>query len=315
MPCYTVTGGAGFIGSHIVRRLLSQGHEVRVVDDFSTGRAENLDGVRDALRLFEGDICDEELLREAFDGAECVFHQAALASVPRSIQDPIATNRTNVTGTLQVLRIAHGRGVRRVVYASSSSVYGDSPVLPKHEEMTPAPKSPYAVAKLAGEQYCQIYPEVFGLETVSLRYFNVFGPRQDPTSQYAAVVPIFIQALLRGAQPTVFGDGEQSRDFTYVDNVVEANLRAATAPDASGAAVNIGCNSRCTLNELLEMLARIIGCEARPIHADPRPGDVRHSQADIQLARKLIGYEPTVGLQEGLRRTVEWYHSGETVDP
>ena len=307
MARYAVTGGAGFIGSHIVCRLVADGHEVRVVDDFSTGRAENLSGVREAAALFEGDMCDAELLRRAFDGAECVFHQAALASVQRSVEDPISTNRANVGGTLQVLTVARECGVRRVVYASSSSVYGDAPTLPKHEQMSPAPRSPYAVSKLAGEHYCRVYAEVFGLETVALRYFNVFGPRQDPASQYAAVVPIFINALFRGLQPTVFGDGEQSRDFTYVDNVVETNILAAAAQGASGMAVNVGCGSRYTLNDLLGMLGRVIGCEVRPIYADPRPGDVKHSQADIGLARRVLGYEPSVGLEEGLRSTVEWH--------
>jgi len=309
MGCYAVTGGAGFIGSHIVCRLLADGHEVRVVDDFSTGRRENLSGVGSAAAMFEGDVCDTEVLRRAFDGAECVFHQAALASVQRSVEDPISTNRANVVGTLQVLRTAHECGVRRVVFASSSSVYGDAPTLPKHERMTPAPKSPYAVSKLAGEHYCRVYAEVFGLETVALRYFNVFGPRQDPASEYAAVVPIFITSLLRGSQPTVFGDGEQSRDFTYVDNVVDANLLAAAAKGASGMALNVGCGTRCTLNELLAMLGRIIGCEVRPTYAEPRPGDVKHSQADIALARRTLGYEPSIGVEEGLRRTLEWHRA------
>ena len=306
MARYAVTGGAGFIGSHIVHRLVADGHEVMVVDDLSTGARENLLAVWKDIVFLEGSICDRKALERVFEGAECVFHQAALASVKRSVDDPLSTNRTNVEGTLNVLEVARRSGVRRVVYASSSSVYGDAPTLPKHEQMVPAPKSPYAVSKLAGEYYCRVYAELFGLGTVSLRYFNVFGPRQDPGSPYAAVVPIFVKAILEGAQPTVFGDGEQSRDFTYVDNVVQANLLAARAEGAPGHVFNVGCGGSFTLNELIKKLGKILGMDVTPIYAPERPGDVRHSRADIQRARRALGYEPSLGFEEGLKRTVEW---------
>ncbi len=309
MACYAVTGGAGFIGSHITVRLVRDGHQVRVVDDLATGRMDNLEEVRDDIEFLEGDVCDGQLLRRAFDGAEAVFHQAALASVVRSVEDPVSTNRANVEGTLQVLESARRCGVRRVVCASSSSVYGDAAVLPKREDMPPVPKSPYAASKLAGEHYCQVYAGLFGLETISLRYFNVFGPRQDPASRYAAVVPIFITAMLEGSRPTVFGDGEQSRDFTYVENVVEANLLAAGHCRASGMAMNVGCGERYTLNELLALLERIIGTGVEPIYSGERPGDVRDSEADIARAREVLGYSPRVGFEEGLRRTVEWHQA------
>ena len=309
MAYYVVTGGAGFIGSHIVRRLAADGHEVRAVDNLATGHAENLNDLREAVKLIEGSVLDAALLRRAFKSAEVVFHQAALASVQRSVQDPLTTNRVNVEGTLQVLEAARACGVRRVVYASSSSVYGNLAVLPKREDLTPAPESPYAVSKLVGELYCRNYTRLFSLETVSLRYFNVFGPWQDPESQYAAVVPIFVKALLSGRSPRVFGDGEQSRDFTYVDNVVEANTLAASAPGAAGMAFNVGCGARYTLNELLGALRDIIGADVEATYADERPGDVRHSQADISRAQQILGYEPRVGLREGLKRTVAWYQT------
>jgi len=304
-----VTGGAGFIGSNIVARLVADGHEVRVVDDLSTGKERNLAAVADDIRLHTGDICDEGLLRQAFEGAECVFHQAALASVPRSIDDPVGSNRANVEGTLKVLVAARDCGVRRVVYASSSSVYGDTPTLPKREDMIPAPMSPYAVSKLAGEYYCGVFNDTFGLETVSLRYFNVYGPHQDPESQYAAVIPIFLQRIASGEKPTVFGDGEQSRDFTFVDDVVEANLRAAHAEGAAGAVCNIGRGERHTLNRLIELLECCLGREVTPEYGDPRPGDVKHSMAAIERARETIGYDPVVPFEEGLGRTVEWFSS------
>jgi len=312
MALYVVTGGAGFIGSNIVQRLVEDGEQVRVVDDLATGRRENLESVADRVRFFEGSVCDLDLLREAFDGADYVLHQGALASVPRSVADPLATNRVNVEGTLKVLEAARERGVKRVVYASSSSVYGDAPTLPKREDMTPQPKSPYAVSKLAGEYYCQTYTSVFGLETVSLRYFNVFGPRQDPASQYAAVVPIFIRCIFAGEAPQVFGDGEQSRDFTFVDDVVTANIQAARAQGAAGAVCNLGCGERHTLNELLELLQRIIGKDVEAQYGPDRPGDVKHSMADITRARETFGYDPRVSFEDGLRRTVEWYRSTMT---
>jgi len=309
MSIYVITGGAGFIGSNIVHRLVNDGYEVRVIDNFSTGQRGNLEGLEDKISLFEGDLCDVVLLEEAFDGADYVLHQAALPSVQRSVEDPVAANRTNVEGTLKVLEAAKNCSVKRVVYASSSSVYGDTPSLPKHEEMPLRPKSPYAISKLTGEYYCKVYTEVFGLETVCLRYFNVFGPRQDPSSHYAAVIPIFIRCALEGRPVTVFGDGEQSRDFTYVDNVVEANLLAVQAKSAAGQVINIGGGTRRTLNELLEALEALIGGPIERKYTSSRPGDVRHSQADISRARELLGYVSSIGLEEGLRRTLEWFRS------
>jgi nucleoside-diphosphate-sugar epimerase len=302
-----VTGGGGFIGSHLADRLLRDGHEVRVLDNFATGRRENLSGFAGDLDLIEGDITSYERVHTAVRDREAVLHQAALPSVPRSVQDPLTSNLTNVVGTLNVLLAARDSGVRRVVYASSSSVYGASPELPKRESMPATPVSPYAVAKLAGEGYCRSFHEVYGLETVSLRYFNVFGPRQDPLSQYAAVIPNFIGAALNGSAPTVFGDGEQSRDFTYVDNVVEANLLALDATDVVGEAFNVAGGERISLNSLLSALSRISSRELDAAYRDPRPGDVRHSQADITAARSRLGYSVRVGLDEGLRRTYDFY--------
>ena len=307
MAVFVVTGGAGFIGSNIVRRLITEGHETRVVDDLSTGHRENLEGLTDAVAFHEGSILDAPLLKKAFAGADYVLHQAALASVPRSVKDPVATNAANVDGTLNVLVAARDAGVKRVVYASSSSVYGDTPVLPKQEDMVPNPQSPYAVSKLAGEYYCRACTRVYDLETVSLRYFNVYGPRQDPKSPYAAVVPIFIRKLMAGEPVAVFGDGEQSRDFTYIEDVVAANIQAAQAPGAAGAVVNLGCGERHTLNRLIAMLQDLTGCDTAPAYADPRAGDVKHSQADITRAREVIGYDPQVSFEDGVRRTFEWY--------
>ncbi len=312
MAVYVVTGGAGFIGSNIVARLVAEGQEVRVVDNFATGHRESLAEFSTRIGIFEGNVCDGDLLRSAFAGADYVLHQAALASVQRSVGDPVATDRANVQGTLRVLVAARDAGVKRVVYASSSSVYGDVPALPKHEGMTPRPKSPYAVSKLAGEHYCGVFPAIYGLETVSLRYFNVFGPRQDPHSQYAAVIPIFINGIMAGRKVQVFGDGEQSRDFTYVDNVVDANLCAVRAEGVAGRVYNVGTGERHTLNELLELLQSLTGRAVRVEYREERPGDVKHSQADIRRARGELGYEPQVSFGEGLRRTVEWYRSTES---
>jgi len=306
MSVYVVTGGGGFIGSNLVHRLVADGHEVRVVDNFSTGRRENLDGVHDRITLFEGDIGDAALLRRAFDGAEVVLHQAAVPSVQRSMEDPVTTARVNVEGTVRVLEAARRGSVRRVVFASSSSVYGDTPDLPKREETLSPPRSPYAASKLAGEAFCAACHQGLGLETVCLRYFNVFGPRQDPTSQYAAVVPLFVRCALDGTPATVFGDGEQTRDFTFVANVVEANLLAASCPGAAGEVLNIGCGEHTSLNRLLAALEEIVGRRVDRTYAPERPGDVRHSLADISRARRVLGYEPVVGLAEGLRRTVDW---------
>ena len=302
-----VTGGGGFIGSHLVDRLRSEGHQVRVLDNFATGRRENLLDMLGSVELVEGDVQSYERVNAAVRGMEVVFHQAALPSVPRSVQDPLTSNATNVTGTLNVLLAARDEGVRRVVFASSSSVYGANPELPKREEMATLPIAPYAVAKLAGESYCRSFTHVFGLETVALRYFNVFGPRQDPLSQYAAVVPNFITAALQGSQPVVFGDGEQSRDFTYIDNVVEANVRAMHAEEVAGKTFNVAAGERTSLNRLIELIAEITGRPLDPRHEPPRPGDVRHSEADVSRAERELGYRPIVSLEEGLRRTIATY--------
>jgi nucleoside-diphosphate-sugar epimerase len=302
-----VTGGGGFIGCHLVERLLGDGHDVRVLDNFATGRRENLTEPLDDIELVEGDMQSYERVHTAVRGCEVVLHQAALPSVPRSVQDPLTSNATNVTGTLNVLLASRDEGVRRVVFGSSSSIYGANPGLPKHEDMLPLPISPYAVAKLAGEGYCRSFHEVFGLETVSLRYFNVFGPRQDPLSQYAAVIPNFTTALLAGEPTVVYGDGEQSRDFTYVENVVEGNMLAMEAQGAAGKVYNVAAGERQSLNELLDRLRALTGTEAEARYEDARPGEVRHSQADISRAGDELGYRPTVSVEEGLSRTVDSY--------
>ncbi|MCR4404990.1 MAG: SDR family oxidoreductase [Candidatus Acetothermia bacterium] len=306
---FLVTGGAGFIGSHIVERLVREGQRVRVIDNLSTGKRENIEPFLGEVEFIESDIRDLGLVREAMEGVDYVSHQAAVPSVPRSVKDPMTSNSVNVEGTLNILIAARDAGVKRVVYASSSSVYGDTPTLPKHEGMKPEPRSPYAVSKLAGELYCQVFFHVYGLETVALRYFNVFGPRQDPQSQYAAVVPKFITAFLQGEPPTIFGDGEQSRDFTHIENVVEANLLAAKAPGVAGEVFNIACGERITVNELARLLTEIVGVnpKLKPKYALARPGDLRHSLADISKAQELLGYEVKVNTREGLERTVEWY--------
>lgn len=306
---YVVTGGAGFIGSAICDRLVGDGHEVVAIDNLSTGKRERLEPIMDRLVLIEGDIRDRGAMDAAARGADAIFHQAALPSVARSIEDPVASNEVNVSGTLAVLEAARRARVRRIVYAASSSAYGDTPTLPKREDMKPSPRSPYAASKLAGEHYMEVYGRTFGLGTVSLRYFNVFGPRQDPHSQYAAVIPQFIAAGLAGRPARVYGDGLQSRDFTYVDNIVEANLLAAQAPGVSGRVFNIACGERLSLLDLLALIAEAL-CLARPVPAifeDPRPGDVRHSLADISAARELLGYTVKVGTREGLVRTIAWY--------
>ena len=304
---YLVTGGAGFIGSHLVDALLERGHTVRVMDNLVTGRRENLAHVLDKIEFFEDSITDLDAVRRAMDGVDYVLHQAAIPSVPRSVADPIASNDSNVTGTLNVLLAARDAGVKRVVYAASSSAYGDVESEYKAEDMTPRPLSPYAVSKLAGEYYCQVFHHVYGLETVALRYFNVFGPRQDPTSQYAAVIPIFITALMEGRPPTVHGDGLQTRDFTYVANVVEANLLACHAEGVSGEVFNIACGQKYSILELVDVLNELMGSRIEPVHTPPRPGDIRHSRADISKARRMLGYRPTVDFREGLSRTIEWY--------
>ncbi len=302
-----VTGGGGFIGSNLVERLLRDGREVRVLDNFATGRRENLTDLAGEVELIEGDIQSYERVHNAVRGCEVVLHQAALPSVPRSIQDPLTSNAANITGTLNILLAARDEGVRRVVYASSSSAYGASLELPKREEMPALPISPYAVAKLAAEGYCRAFHGVYGLETVALRYFNVFGPRQDPLSQYAAVIPRFILAFLADERPVVYGDGEQSRDFTYIDNAVDANLLAATAEGVAGRAFNIACGDRISLNALLDELRSLTGKAIEATYMPPRAGDVRHSLADVSAARTDLGYEPKVDVMEGLRRTFAWY--------
>ena len=302
-----VTGGGGFIGSHIVDRLLADGHGVRVLDNFATGRRENLLDVLPDIELVEGDIQSYERVHNAVSGCEVVLHQGALPSVPRSVQDPLTSNATNVTGTLNVLLAARDSGVRRVVYASSSSIYGANPELPKHEALLPQPISPYAVAKLAGEGFCRSFHEVFGLETVALRYFNVFGPRQDPLSQYSAVVPNFITALTGGGQPVVYGDGEQSRDFTYVGNVVDGNVLAMSAEGVAGKLYNLAAGERTSLNELLRHIGSLVGNEPDARYEAARLGDVKHSHADVSAARRDLGYSPSVTVEEGLRLTLEWF--------
>jgi UDP-glucose 4-epimerase len=304
-----VTGGAGFIGSHLAEALVGEGHTVRVLDNFSTGSRDNLAALRDRAEVLEGDVTDPAAVRAAARGAEVIFHQAALASVPRSVADPLATHHACATGTLNVLLAARDARARRVVYAASSSAYGNSERLPKHEDDPARPLSPYAAAKLAGEQYCAAFTEVYGLETVRLRYFNVFGPRQTPDSPYAAVIPRFIQALTDGRSPVIHGDGGQSRDFTYVADVVQANLKAADAPRAAGRLYNVACGRRTTLLELVGHLNDLLGTRIAPTHADPRSGDVRHSQADIERARADLGYRPTTDVPAGLRRCLEWWEA------
>jgi nucleoside-diphosphate-sugar epimerase len=304
---YLVTGGAGFIGSNIVELMLEEGKRVRVLDNFSTGRRENLEGLSDRIELIEGDVRDLATVTRAMAGCACVVHQAALPSVVRSTEDPLASHQVNADGTLNVLLAARDAGSRRVVYASSSSVYGDSPTLPKREDMAPRPLSPYAVGKLAGEYYCTVFSRLYGLSCVSLRYFNVFGPRQDPCSQYAAVIPNFFGALCRGEQAVIDGDGDQSRDFTFVRNVAEANLLACEAELPGGEVMNVACGESTSINDLFRLVREILGISAAPRHGAPRPGDVRHSLADITKAREKLGFIPSVGLREGLRRAAEYY--------
>jgi len=310
MARYLVTGGAGFIGSNIAEALVKRGEEVVILDNLSTGYEKNIAHIKNDIIFIRGDIRDAETVRTALTGVDCVLHEAALASVPRSIEDPALITDVNVRGTLVMLEEARLARVKRFVYAASSSAYGDSETLPKVEHMVPKPLSPYAASKLTGEYYCSVYAHVYGLSTLSLRYFNIFGPRQDPKSQYAAVIPIFISHLLAGKQLTIFGDGEQSRDFTYVENVVNANIRALLCERARGETVNIACGTRYTLNELFARMKKTIGCSIDPRYAPPRVGDVKHSEADISAAQKLIGYSIAVSFEEGLRRTIEWYREG-----
>ncbi len=304
-----VTGGAGFIGSHIVEHLLRRGDAVRVLDNFSSGRRENLAPLRSRIEVIEGDLRDPAAVESAVAGCDFVIHQGAVPSVPRSVSDPLSSHEANATGTLNLLLAARDARVRRVVSASSSSVYGETPELPKREDMLPRPLSPYAATKIMLEYYQTMFFQLYGLETVSLRYFNVFGPRQDPASQYAAVVPIFITKLLAGQRPTIYGDGEQTRDFTYIDNVVEANLLALTAPAAAGRVFNIACGVSTTVNTLFREIAQLLGTQLEPIHAPARPGDIKDSLADVAAARDRLRFSPKIDLLEGLRRTVASFKS------
>lgn len=304
---YLVTGGAGFIGSNLTEALVEQGQKVRVLDNFSTGKRANIAHLQGKIELIVGDIRYLNTVLEAMKDVDYVLHQAALPSVPRSIETPLESNDVNINGTLNILYAAKERGVKRVVYAASSSAYGDTPTLPKVESMKPNPISPYAVNKLAGEQYCAAFYKVYGLETVALRYFNIFGRRQDPTSYYSAVIPKFIRMFLNEQAPVINGDGSVSRDFTHIDNVIHANLLACKAPNAAGQMVNIACGQRISLNELTAELKKLTGAKVEPVHAKPRPGDVLHSLADITLAKELLGYDVQVDVYEGLKRTVEWF--------
>jgi len=305
---YLVTGGVGFIGSHIVEELVKRGEAVRILDNFSTGRRENIQSFLDKIELVEGDIRSYHIVRQAVEGIDFILHQAALPSVPRSIKDPITTNEVNVVGTLHILDAAKEACVKRVVYASSSSIYGNSEILPKREDMPPNPLSPYANSKLAAENYCRIFASIYELETVCLRYFNVFGPRQDPNSQYSAVIPRFIKLIKEKKRPTIYGDGEASRDFTYVSNVVHANLLACTADKGLGEVYNIACGERITINQMVQRIADIFGEKIEPIYADPRPGDVKHSYASIVKAKHDLHYEAKVGFGEGIIRVAEYFN-------
>ncbi len=309
MAKYLITGGAGFIGCNLVRYVLSKGHQVVVLDDFSTGKRENLRDLQGRIELIEADIRDASNVERAVAGCAAVFHEAALGSVPRSIADPITSHEVNVNGTINVLEACRKAGVKRIVFAASSSAYGDQAESPKHEGMVPMPISPYAAGKLACEAYLRAYSAVYGLETLCLRYFNVFGPHQDPAGAYAAVIPAFVSRLLANQSPVVFGDGEQSRDFCYIDNVCQANWLAATAASTvcNGQAINIACNRRTSLNEILALLNRLLGTNVQAVYQPARSGDVKHSQADIRLAEKLIGYVPKVFFEEGLTKAIGWY--------
>jgi UDP-N-acetylglucosamine/UDP-N-acetyl-alpha-D-glucosaminouronate 4-epimerase len=307
MARYLVTGGAGFIGSHIAEALVNRGDQVRVLDNLSTGKMENLAGIAGRFEFIEGDICDLETCRAAADGVQAVFHEAALASVARSVEDPLLANAVNVTGTLNLLVAAHAAGVRSFVLASSSAVYGDDPAMPKVEGREGRPVSPYGANKLFDEKYAQTFHILHAMNTVSLRYFNVFGPRQDPYSEYSAVIPLFVTKVLRGDRPTIFGDGEQSRDFIFVEDVVRANLLAADSRDAAGEAMNIACGVGTTVNGLLAAVNEVLGTKVEARYAPPRPGDIRHSTADITKAKRLTGFAPGRSFLDGLRATVDWY--------
>jgi len=314
MATYLVTGGAGFIGSHLSEELVRRGHTVRVADSLITGKRSNLDHIQ-KIEFLEGDLADVAFAQKAVDGMEYVLHQAAIPSVPRSVKDPITSNRANVDATLNVLVAARDAGVKRLVFAGSSSAYGNQPALPKREDMPDSPLSPYALQKVIGEQYLQMFTSLYGLETVSIRYFNVFGPRQDPSSPYSGVISVFATALIDNRPPTIYGDGGQTRDFTYVANVVDGVLKAATAEGASGQIINVATGGRISLNQLFESMKRLVGATVDPIYHEERAGDVRDSQADIEKARRILGYEPVVSFEEGLKRTVEWYRTATAGTP
>ncbi len=307
MEKFLVTGGAGFIGSNICRRLVADGCSVRVVDNLLTGKLSNLEGVIDKIDFVEADMGDEDVARAVVKDVDVILHEGALPSVPRSVDEPELTHKHCVDATFTLLMAARDAGVKRFVYAASSSAYGDTPTLPKVETMPTSPLSPYAVGKLVGEYYCSVFSKVFGLETISLRYFNVFGPYQDPTSQYAAAIPAFVTAILKDEPPTIYGDGEQSRDFTYIDNVVQANLCAARAEKTNGEVVNVACAEKVTVNEIIELINEVVGKNVKPTYAPARAGDVKHSLADITAARELIGFEPVVLFRDGLQRAITWY--------
>jgi nucleoside-diphosphate-sugar epimerase len=311
MAHYLVTGGAGFIGSHLCEELTRRGDRVRVADSLVTGRRSNLDHLP-SVEFLEGDLADLDFARRATQGVDYVLHQAALPSVPRSVKDPVTSNRANVDATLNVLVAARDAGAKRLIFAGSSSAYGNTATLPKHEEMPSSPLSPYALQKVVGEQYLQMFTTLYTLETVTIRYFNVFGPRQDPGSPYSGVISLFATALLENRAPTIYGDGEQTRDFTYVANVVDGVLRACQAPGAVGRVINVATGSRVSLNQLFETMRRLIGVDVTPLYGPPRAGDVQDSQADISRAREILGYEPSVTFEEGLRRTVDWYRTLRT---
>ena len=307
METYLVTGGAGFIGSHIAEELALRGEKVRVIDNFLTGKRKNLTPFLGKVEFIEGDIRDTKICQKILDGVDFVLHQAALPSVPRSIENPVLTTEINISGTLNLLVAARVARIKRFVFASSSSVYGNDPRLPKEEDMKAEPLSPYALSKLVGEMYCQLFSQIYALSTVCLRYFNVFGPRQDPFSQYAAVIPNFIVRLIKDERPVIYGDGEQSRDFTYVSNVVEANVLAAKAEDLSGEIINIACGERTTVNNLAERINQILNKDINPSYDKPRPGDVKHSWAGVSRAEKILNYAPKISFNEGLKRTIQWY--------
>ncbi len=309
MQTFLVTGGAGFIGSHIAARLVERGDKVRVIDNLISGHLSNMEAFRDRIDFIEADLRDGDAVRQAVEGVDFIFHQAALASVPLSLERPLDTNSACVTGTLTLLDAARRAGVQRLVYAASSSAYGDQPTASKRETDLPMPISPYGVAKLAAEYYCQAFTASYGFETVALRYFNVFGPRQDPNSAYSAVIPLFITAMLQGRQPVIYGDGGQSRDFTFVGNIVDANLLAAEAPGVAGHVLNVANGRSTDLLELIGVLNELLGTDVQPVHEDARAGDVRESLADITKARELLGYEPKVGFDDGLRRSIDYYRS------